>query len=171
MIPVGLEIRTYFGKYPWLDYEAISYIELFLNKDMDLFEWGMGGSTCWYADRVKHVYTVESDKFYIEKISGDIKKRNVKNVTIYYKPIKPLKEYTEVITQLDKKFDVIVVDGQWTTRVACLSEAIPFLKDDGILVCDDFDRSENAFGRELLKSWEEIIFKSPRHTTMIYKRR
>jgi len=136
---------------------------------MILFEWGMGGSTVWYANRVKHVYTVEHDDFYINKVMGDMERSGIQNVTIYHRPVQPLKDYAGVIKELNIKFNVIVVDGYAPTRIACLIEAIPFLKKDGMLVCDDFDHPGYIKGRELLKAWEEIIFHSMKHTTMIYK--
>jgi hypothetical protein len=53
---------------PWVTYGFIDFISDKLNKNMDIFEYGSGNSTLWYAEKVNSVTSVEHNKIWYEKI-------------------------------------------------------------------------------------------------------
>jgi len=47
---------------PWMTYPFIDFISDRLRPDMEIFEYGSGNSTLWFADRVKRVDVIEHDE-------------------------------------------------------------------------------------------------------------
>lgn len=128
---------------------------------MRVFEYGSGGSTLFFLDRVGEVVSVEHDKAWYEKLSRIIKKEAVAGFTYILKAPKPLasraakhnyfrslnspeksfEAYVKAINKYpDGYFDAVVVDGR--ARAACVREAYPKIKNKGLLVLDNSDRKE-----------------------------
>jgi predicted O-methyltransferase YrrM len=65
---------------PWIHPSAVEYLESILTPDMEVVEFGGGGSTLWFADRVAHVVTYEpnADWYGIlaEKVPANVTLRN-----------------------------------------------------------------------------------------------
>ncbi len=137
---------------PWMNLEIIDWLSKYLKKDMQLFEWGAGGSTVFYSDLVKHVVSIEYDESYFAFVEKQLKeKENVELILMppqeegNYKSFSPhhigsyFDNYVKTINAYpDQSFDVIVVDGR--QRNACFRIALRKLKPDGIIVFDNFDR-------------------------------
>ena len=78
---------------------------------------------------------------------------------------------------MDKKFDIIVVDGK--DRVNCLKQCVNSLSSKGVILLDDSHRSEYKEGIELLskKEFKSLIFEglkptgngSNDYSTLFYK--
>ena len=47
---------------PWVPFEATDWLEHYLKPDMRVFEYGSGGSTIFFAQRVAEVISIEHDK-------------------------------------------------------------------------------------------------------------
>jgi len=47
---------------PWYTYCVINFIESRINKEMNVFEYGSGNSTIWWAERVNSVVSCEHNK-------------------------------------------------------------------------------------------------------------
>ena len=137
---------------PWMNLEVIDWLRSYLKKDMKLFEWGAGGSTIFYASLVEKVISIEYDKGYFEYVEKHLnEKENVELIlappqekgslrSFYPKYVGSyFDHYVQTIDQYpDRYFDVIVVDGR--QRNACFKSALTKLKNDGIIVFDNFDR-------------------------------
>ena len=119
---------------PWVTYSFIDFISERLNKNMDIFEYGSGNSTLWYAKRVNSVISIEHDKKWFEKLKNNIPK----NVTIYYKKLIYGGEYAKFPKILERKFDLVIVDGR--DRVNCIKYSLDVLKSKGVIVLDDSER-------------------------------
>lgn len=57
---------------PWVTYSFIDFIEKRLSKKMNLFEYGSGNSTLYYANKVCSITSVEHDKDWFNKISDSM---------------------------------------------------------------------------------------------------
>jgi len=119
---------------PWVTYPFIDFIADRLNRSMEVFEYGSGNSTLWYAQKVKSVYSVEHDKVWFESIKNSV----LDNVNIYYQELEYGGEYASFPSKLEKMFDIIIVDGR--DRVNCLKHAINSIKENGVVVLDDSER-------------------------------
>ena len=136
--PLDLEI-------PWFSYAAIDFLETFLDKRMTVFEYGSGGSTIFFARRVKSVLSVEDSQSWHELVTGRLRAKGLDNASLKLCPFdfKAAKEfeksdYFQAIP--DEKFDVIVVDGmeEWTlVRPICFERAAHHVKAGGIIIVDD----------------------------------
>jgi len=130
---------------PWFAYAAIDFLEDFLRPDMTVCEYGSGGSTLFFARRVKSVYSIEDNPEWFERVSATIREKSLRNVSLSLHPFdfkQPRNfedsDYLNAIPS--EQFDVIVVDGseEWTqVRPVCFRNAEDHIKPGGIIVVDD----------------------------------
>lgn len=122
---------------PWMNYSFLDFLKPRLKPTFEVFEYGSGYSTYYLCDKVKSIVSVEYDEEWFKKVKRELKGKG--NVEITYCELS--KNYAQVIsTQVDKKFDLIFIDGR--KRVACALNSIPFLSERGILILDDSWREE-----------------------------
>ncbi len=127
---------------PWVTYPFIEFIGKRLQKEFDIFEFGSGNSTLYYANRVASVTSVENDRFWFEKITGMMPA----NVRLFYCELTYGQDYCKYPLKTDKQYDVVIVDGR--DRINCCINSIAALKKGGVIILDDADRKEydRAFG-------------------------
>lgn len=128
----------------WVTYSFMDFIEDRLNNGMEIFEFGAGNSTLWYAGRVDSVTSVEHDQEWYEKIRNKMPD----NVSLYHRELKYGGEYSRFPNQLEKRFDIIIVDGR--DRVNCMKHSVESIKEGGIIVLDDSERAQYMKGVEFL---------------------
>ena len=78
--------------------------------------------------------TFETDAGWIE----EIKRIPGRNVEVYHAPVELEQQAAfvrQTLNSLDKKFDVIVVDGLYRSEM--FEIAMPYLADGGMIVCDN----------------------------------
>jgi hypothetical protein len=135
-IPVDSKARPI----PWMNFSVIKLLDDRLKEDFQLFEFGSGYSTCFYAQRVAAVTSVEYDAQWLEIVKAQVPK----NVRLIFKPKDADGEYCRVIGGMGKQFDVVVVDGR--DRVNCVKHAIPALTGRGVVLLDDSQRDRYQEG-------------------------
>jgi hypothetical protein len=130
---------------PWFSYAAIDFLDGYLKPHMTVCEYGSGGSTLFFARRVKRVFSIEDNLQWFNLISDRLRDKSVGNVTLKLCPFdfkNPVGfEDSEYLHSLpEEQFDVIVVDGseEWTRiRPICFEKAQTRIKNNGIIVVDD----------------------------------
>jgi len=150
---------------PWLTVDAVKFIEDNFDPTDTVFEWGSGGSTLWFAERVKHVTSVEHDIDWYMKLVSDIPS----NMRLIYAPPdgeyqeghegtkgKTFKTYASVIDPVGP-FDWVMIDGR--ARVACARHAIN--KFRRFLVLDDAHRDRYEEIIDMMEKHECEIFPGP----------
>lgn len=95
----------------WYTYPALEYLNNIDFSSKSIFEYGSGNSSIYWAQKSKDVISVEHDELWFEKVKSKI----LKNQVLLFK--EDNKEYEESILDMDKKFDVIIIDG--IRRVEC----------------------------------------------------
>jgi len=136
--PVDLEL-------PWLPYAAIDFLDDYLEPHMTVCEYGSGGSTLFFARRVKWVHSIEDNPAWFNLLSSRLHAKSIGNVTLQLYPFdfkNPAGfEHSQYLHAMpDKLFDVIVVDGseEWTRiRPVCFEKAQSHINKNGIIVVDD----------------------------------
>ncbi len=152
-------------KLPWITFSAIQMLDNFLDGDMRVYEYGSGGSTLYFAQRVKEVISVEHDRPWFEKVLKAVDCHGYKNCHVQL--IEPtaindslfrdasdpntyvssssnftgkiFRDYASNIDQFpDVFFDLILIDGR--ARPSCFKHAIPKVKLNGYIVWDNTDR-------------------------------
>jgi hypothetical protein len=116
---------------PWMNYPVIKFLKDRLRRDFNLFEFGSGYSTLFYARLVQCVTSVEYDEEWFQIV----KKIIPENVILIFKEKDINGEYCRVINSTGQKYDVVIVDGR--DRVNCIKQSIEALTVRGVIVFDD----------------------------------
>jgi hypothetical protein len=150
---------------PWITFSAMDFLAKHLSHNDRVFEYGGGGSTLFFLNRVKEVVTVEHNAEWFEilkKIAAEKKNASWKgnfiaaesgNVVSDPDPADPThyssadvpskgmnyRKYASSIDAFDNEyFSCVIVDGR--SRPACIAHAIPKIRKRGFLVLDNSDR-------------------------------
>jgi len=130
---------------PWVTYPFIQFIGERLNNTLDVFEFGSGNSTLYYAGKVGTVTSVEHDKFWYDKIKSSMPS----NVNLFYCELNDGGDYINYAVTTKKLYDIIIVDGM--ERVDCCINNVDALSPSGIVIIDDTERVEYAKATDFLK--------------------
>lgn len=136
--PLDLEL-------PWFSYGAIDFLAKYLKPDMAVCEYGSGGSTLFFARRVKSVFSIEDNPRWFELVTQRLREKSITNAHLKLCPFdfkNPVGfEHSAYLHSIpDERFDVIVVDGseEWTKiRPVCFEKAEHRVKRGGLIVVDD----------------------------------
>lgn len=176
---------------PWMSYAGIDLLTHVLTSDQAVFEWGVGGSTLFFARRVARLVSVEHNQKWAEDVRTAIHRDSNRTGTEWKLFIKPplcrknsadvdvfnpqnyasatkdyvgfcFFDYASVIDQFpDRSFDIVVVDGR--ARISCSMHAIPKIKTQGYLILDDADRPRYGWVHFEMKrlGWKFINLSGP----------
>ncbi len=159
------EANSMVDRQPWITFDAIDVLKKHINHESRVFEFGGGGSTLFFLDRVAEVITAEHNpewfKNLTEAITNDEKRKwkgmlmeaeqgrveenpDASEPNHYYTTDENylqshFRSYAQSINQFaDEYFDVVLVDGR--SRVSCLIHGLDKVKLGGLLVLDNSDR-------------------------------
>lgn len=159
--------RTAFvNQKPWLTFRATKWLDSYLKSYMRVFEYGSGGSTLFFAQRVKEVVSVEHNLDWFNSVRKTLRQMEISNVEYFLKEPEKLDQkqktdytdphcyasgfqnefdrmsfhdYVKVIDNYpDYYFDLVLIDGR--ARPSCIMHAIKKVKKGGIIVLDNSDR-------------------------------
>lgn len=121
---------------PWLSPNAVAKLESILTPEFEVVEHGSGGSTLWFAERVKHVTAFENDADW----QMIVKSKAPQNVSI--------NGQTKI-----SFYDVLLIDGvPVEERAQWILQSVDIVKRGGWVVLDNSNRPEYEKEREWLKS-------------------
>lgn len=151
---------------PWISFPAIDRLKRDVKPTDRVFEYGGGGSTLFWADRVAEVVTVEHDAAWFDRLQALMAGTGRAKWTGRFVPATPgdlvpapdpadpahyasgdeaskghnYKAYVEAIDAYpDGYFDIVLIDGRG--RTSCIAHSIPKLKRGGLLVLDNAERT------------------------------
>ena len=140
---------------PWMYPSEINLIKKYLKPDHLMVEYGAGGSTLLFSTLVSEYHSIESDPAWVETV----RKESPKNVHMHSVPVKrpqgdmyqkclrswsslyttatyeAYKKYIEEIAKIQKKINVVLIDGRARPQCARFvydiidKETIVFLHD------------------------------------------
>ena len=162
-----------------MSYKAVDWFESYLKSDMTVFEYGSGGSTLFFAKRVKTVVSIEHDRLWYDRVCSELDKHGISNCHLLLcepeKTAEPgndqqytsankgfegysFERYVSTIEEYpDASFDLALVDGR--ARRSCLSHVVQKVRAGGYVVLDDSDRQEYADAESLLDSYPRRVFR------------
>ena len=129
---------------PWITYPCLEFIDNRVEKRFEVFEYGCGNSTLWWASRTNSVISCEHDRAWFEKTLSNMPD----NTTLICRDLVYGGEYSKVIEGYSEQFDILVVDGR--DRVRCIQNSLNALKSDGIIIWDNTEREEYLEGFKFL---------------------
>ena len=152
----GVPIDADGNPVPWFSYASIFFLNGRTQPHWRVFEYGSGGSTMWWAKRVKQVISVEHHEGWYKRVASQMPS----NVTLVHRELEEDGAYARESTQHDSTFHVIVVDGR--DRVNCAKHALDALSDDGVIVWDNSYRDSYNAGYQMLldKGFKRLDFRS-----------
>jgi len=174
---------------PWINFPAIDFLERYHRPDMRVFEYGGGGSTLFWASRVKAVITVEHDEQWVIKLANKLQQLGITNAEVHHISAEPdsgfgrkritsltdcisddplhhgkhFKRYVNKILEFpDAYFDIVVVDGR--ARPSCVGIARLKVKPGGLLLLDNTERDyylAEAWPLLRRQGWTRLDFFGP----------
>ena len=147
-----------------MPFSAAKWLDHMLTRDSRVFEYGSGGSTLFFADRVGELVSVEHDEEWHRHMATVLSGHAAGNSTYLFRPPERADEpadckvcdvshasereeysgctfdaYVSAIDDYeDGSFDLVSVDGR--ARPACIAHALPKLKPGGFILLDDTHR-------------------------------
>ncbi len=133
---------------PWHSYPAIEYLGQLDFSDKQVFEYGSGNSSLYWAGRAKSVTSIEdNEKWYHE----------MKQLILPNNELRLVLDQSAYVDEIKKgRYDVIIIDGeQKPTRIKCTEIAPDYLNEGGMIILDNSDWCFEA--AELLRSRPNLI--------------
>lgn len=130
---------------PWNTYPFVKFIEPRLTKSFNVFEYGCGNSTIWYAGRVEKITAVENDREWFEKIKVGVPD----NARIIYRELQYGGDYCREVLNHDQQFNIIIIDGR--DRVNSVKNSIKKLTEDGVIIFDNVELPQYSEAIEYTK--------------------
>lgn len=127
---------------PWFTYPSIQFLDGRIKPAMQVFEYGSGASTLWWASRVSAVAACEYDAAWYQRLAGIVPG----NVRLIHAP--DPSTYAQQILADGRRFDVVVIDGE--VRNQCAHACVGALKPGGAIVWDNAERAEYQEGFDFL---------------------
>jgi hypothetical protein len=140
---------------PWLSFGAIRFLEKFLRPNMQIFEYGSGGSTVFFASRCQSIVSVEDNAEWAKRVRDRL--NGVKNANVIFSPTTKISHGSDGLPFDDVEFsasdyvraidgmapEVVMIDGSedWllkqTRRSICFHHIEPAMKRGTIIILDD----------------------------------
>ena len=140
---------------PQMTQEEVQVLENILvsfGDRVDVLEWGSGGSTVYFTkflkeNNIDYTWTsIEYNLIWFNKIKESVKDDPKTNIILFDVGNTQLKQrytqmddYISYPSKLDKKYDLIIVDGRKRRR--CLIGASKVLKPGGVVILHDARRT------------------------------
>ena len=151
---------------PWYTYPAIEYIKQMDISSKNIFEYGCGYSSLYWAGRAGKVCSVDHNADWIEKIRPLMRA----NQQVLMRENRD--QYARAICEFTDRLDIIVIDGAW--RNECVAEVLKRADQETIIILDNsdwyrdvaatlksngyFEISFNGFGPIANFTWATSIF-------------
>jgi hypothetical protein len=168
----GNPVDSNFQPIPWFTYSAIDFLKDKLRSDFTLLEFGSGNSTLFWSERVNEIVSLEHNIEWFEKLRIKIPE----NVELILTSSKSPQEYLSILNKMQKKFELIVIDGIF--RNECLNESLNLISNGGIIILDDSERRDYKEGIRLIteRGFRKIDFSGiapgiffRKYTTIFYR--
>lgn len=127
----------------------IELINKYLNKEVNMLEYGSGASTCYYAPRVEKLTSIEYNRSWHHSVQTRIAEEKHDNVDLILIPCpqeKPgtYKTYEKYITwplTQDQIWDIVLIDGR--ARRWCATSVLPKITKDSVVLVHDWGPLNN----------------------------
>lgn len=149
---------------PWWSFGAVNAVGRLLRPDMDIFEFGSGGSSIFLAAHAACVVCVEDEEKWAGLVRDEAGRRGLSNLTVLHRPFDfhhpegfGSSDYLAALGERD--FDLIVVDGKEESdqvRDICFWKAEERIKPGGFIVLDDSWRYPQVKVRNKAHGWTDF---------------
>ena len=116
---------------PWFTYPAIEFLNQFNYTEFDIFEWGSGNSSFYFAQKCKSIISIEINSEWYD-LNNEYK---LKNQTFI---LSNEENFDSEIMNFNQSFDIIIIDS--IKRNECAKTALKKLKENGLIILDNSER-------------------------------
>lgn len=158
---------------PWINFDAGASLEKLVNRASRVFEYGCGGSTLYFADRVGELVSAEHDPGWLKRVQEEMGIRTdvcwiphlVPPSPVVVHPTLPpsdpdayastdiqysdfsFRDYAATMDAYpDNFFDLVLIDGR--ARPSCFKHALHKVKFGGTIVLDNAEREQYHYVEE-----------------------
>jgi predicted O-methyltransferase YrrM len=155
---------------PWMTYPAIELLRRIARPGMAVFEFGSGGSTLWWRERVQRVVSVEHDEVWAKETGALARPAglpcNEQALGPYLRHVEERtdtrtanggasdRDYSAYLSALLEHpagtFDIVVIDGMARNTAAVIAAEV--VKPGGLVVFDNSDRDDYLVGYQALRA-------------------
>jgi hypothetical protein len=151
---LGMAVDVEGNNIPWFSYSAIDFLQKYCQQRQNLvvFEFGSGSSTLFFQRQKYHTFSLETSKIWFNIITQKLALiccgvwqenyfTNQQATVFLLENAYQNAKYYQFLPQnfsWQQQFDIILVDS--LHRLQCVLHSINFLKPDGLLIVDDFER-------------------------------
>lgn len=128
---------------PWMTYPAIEFLKNKITKNHEIFEFGCGASTLFFARKAKRVVGLETNEVWLKIVQNFLQREGLENAEINLMADGLTNaNYENFAKNSGQKFDLIVIDS--LKRFDCAKNVIEALKPRGMVILDDSERKNYA---------------------------
>ncbi len=116
---------------PWYTYPAIEYCNQLDVSGLNIFEYGSGNSSLYWARKGAKVWSVEHDPVWYETM----RTKSAQLCGLWLQTEKD--RYAAAIKEVNHASSLVIIDGVW--RNECAAEAFAHVRKDGLIILDNSD--------------------------------
>lgn len=83
LLSVTLPYDTIHDERPWFTLALVDWLDAYIQPHMNIFEWGSGGSTLFYARRAQRVISIEHEEAWYHRVSDAVRARGLTNIDLH----------------------------------------------------------------------------------------
>lgn len=148
---------------PWWSFGATRAVGQLLRSDMEVFEFGSGGSSIFLASRAARVTCVEDEEKWASLVRFEAIRRSIGSLEVLHRPFdfhNPASfRSSDYLAALGTgPYDMIIVDGKEESekvRDICFWGAEECIKPGGVIVVDDSWRYPQLKSRNKARTWRD----------------
>ena len=147
---LGVAVERHGEPITWYTYSAVWFLQQKNFSGKATLEFGAGQSTKWWAQRADKVVAFERNQRWYQHLKSVLPE----NVELYFDLKGDMSGFENVMR--GRRFDVIVIDGQW--REGC-AEAVPgLLAPAGALIIDDSEGYGSQDRKSIVDPFRDLGF-------------
>lgn len=156
--PLDLEV-------PWWSFAAVRAVKKILHQEMEVFEFGSGGSSIYVGSRVRSLTCVEDELEWHELVCSTAQRRGIKALSVLHKPFdfwntSEFENSDYLQSLISDKYDLIIIDGKEYTdqvRDICFWRAEAYVATRGFIILDDSWRYPQVKEKNRAKKWTDYM--------------
>jgi hypothetical protein len=141
---------------PWYTYASIDFLKYRNYQNKSVLEFGGGQSTLWWANRAKHVVTLEGELAWYQRIRNTMPDNvDLSHVTMADRSANVEAVNATLASKPFSEYDVVVIDGLF--REEMVDVACRVLAPNGIIICDNAE-GYGIYGRFKERGLDRVDF-------------
>lgn len=149
---------------PWWSFGATRFVESVIHSEIEVFEFGSGGSSIFLASRTARVTSVEDEAMWVNLVQEMARRQNIENLELLHRPYDFYNpddfHQSDYLSSIGSSFyDLIVVDGKEESeqvRDICFWRAEKHIKPGGMIILDDSWRYPQVKTNNMAQRWREF---------------